>query len=117
MRFSKRIKNPKVAAHDWLAGMYRDGYFPNRQVDKVRTVLLKLCGEIEAQQPQDDSALLRLTHAATERINDLQEDFEEHDSEIETVAREVIAADFKFIADAYGFGYLDVEELIASRDW
>lgn len=109
--------NPSVAAHEWLAGMYQDGYFPDWQVDKVKAILLQLCSDIETQKPQNDAALLELTHAATERINELQDDFEEDDSEIETVAREVIATDFKYIAHAYGFGQIDIGDLIAPRDW
>lgn len=109
--------NPKIAAHEWLAGMYRDGYFPDRQVDKVKSVLLQLCSDIEEQKPQTEAELLALTHAATERINELQEDFEDDGSEIETVAREVIAEDFRYVAEAYGFGEVDVEDLIATREW
>jgi len=33
------------------------------------------------------------------------------------VAREEIAEDFWFVANAYGFADADVEELIAARDW
>ena len=49
-------------------------------------------------------------------FNTLGEAFYEHDSEIETVARECIAADFAFIASTYGFD-ADTEEMIATRDW
>jgi Family of unknown function (DUF5713) len=58
-----------------------------------------------------------LTHAATDDFNQLAEEFFEAESEIETAARECIAADFEFIANAYGFANADVEELIATRDW
>ena len=51
-----------------------------------------------------------------DKFNDLQEDFEEADSEIETGAREAIAEDFAFVAKAYGFE-ADREELIATREW
>ncbi|GEM_PF-5334265 len=51
--------NPDIESHEWLAGMYRDGYFPDRQVDKVKTVLLQLCGDIETQKPQTDAAAAR----------------------------------------------------------
>jgi hypothetical protein len=44
-------------------------------------------------------------------------EFEDAGSEIETVARECIGDDFDFIARAYGFGDVDTEELIATRDW
>ncbi len=33
------------------------------------------------------------------------------------MAREVIGADFAFVAAAYGFADADGEELIAPRDW
>ncbi|GAB7087019.1 DUF5713 family protein [Marinifilum fragile] len=42
--------------------------------------------------------------------------FCENDSEIETTAREIIAMDFYFIAQAYPFSKADIEELIARRE-
>ena len=110
------ITNEKLAAYPFLAGMYRDGYFPDDLVDKGKAILVRLCERIEAEKPRSLDDLYRLTHAATEEFNDLAEAFEERDSEIETVAREVISSDFVAIADAYGFR-ADREELIATRDW
>ncbi|WP_062430070.1 DUF5713 family protein [Herbidospora daliensis] len=109
--------NLKIAAHPFLAGMYRDPYFPDELVDKGKAVLLRLCDRIEAEQPGDLAALYALTHAATDEFNALDEEFHEADSEIETAARELIAEDFWFIASAYGFDDADIEELIATRDW
>jgi hypothetical protein len=97
--------------------MYADSYFPKPQVDKVKDILLGLCRRIEEEKPSTVDHFLRLTHEATERINGLAEEFEEHDSELETGAREAMAADFGFIAEAYGFGSIDIEEIIAPRDW
>lgn len=87
MRVNNQLDNPNLADYPFLAGMYDDDYFPKPQVD-LKAILLELCVQIETDKPATPDALLKLTHAATERINDLQEDFEEHDSEIETVARE-----------------------------
>jgi hypothetical protein len=106
-----------MKAHAFVKGMYDDGYFPNECVDMVKDVLLRLCVAIEQTKPPDLEGLYRLTHAATEEINDLEEAFAAHDSEIETGAREIMAADFEIIAKAYGFDDADVEELIATRDW
>jgi hypothetical protein len=103
--------------HSFLADMYSDSYYPKSQVDKVRDILLDLCSTIEKEKPATIDHFLRLTHEATERINDLAEEFEEHDSELETGARESMAADFRFIAEVYGFGNVDIEEIIAPRDW
>ena len=49
-------------------------------------------------------------------INDLQEAFDEHDSEIETVARECIAADVAYILEWFDIP-IDTEEAIRERDW
>lgn len=111
------LNNADMANYDFLAEMYADAYFPDRVVDRVRHVLVKLCEQIEAEPPQGDAAVLELTHAATEAINDLEEAFYEAGSEIETAARDCIGGDFSAILDAYGFEHIDIEEAIAPREW
>jgi len=112
-----QVTNDLVLSHTFLTDMYSDSYFPKPQLDKVKDVLLGLCVRIEQEKPSTVDHFLRLTHEATERINSLAGEFEDNDSELETVAREAMAADFRFIAQAYGFGSVDVEEMIATRDW
>ncbi|MFT4976097.1 MAG: putative caspase-like protein [Myxococcota bacterium] len=108
--------NPTILSHRFLAEMYGDAYFPDALVDRVRQVLLDLSAQIEANLPPDTAALLVLTHAATEQINALQLVFEQHGSEIETVARDCIGMDFDFVARTHGFD-VDCENLIAPREW
>ncbi|UOQ51281.1 DUF5713 family protein [Hymenobacter cellulosivorans] len=110
------LQNEAVRQYSFLAEMSADSYFPNHLVDKGKAILVELCFHIEQQYPQDLEALYKLTHTATDQFNDLQEEFWEADSEIETAARDCIARDFKFVATAYGFE-ADLEELIATRDW
>ena len=111
------ITNEKMKAYNFLKGMYEDGYFPDFLVDKGRDILVNLCREIESKKPASLEQLYPITHDYTDKLNDLAEEFYEHESEIETVAREYIAEDFEVIAAAYGFEDADVEELIATRDW
>jgi hypothetical protein len=111
------ITNEQVAGRAFLQPLYADTYFPDHVLDKGKAILLRLCERIEAEQPSDLAALYALTQAATEEFNLLEAEFEEADSEIETVAREEIAEDFWFVASAYGFADADVEKLIATRDW
>ena len=111
------IKNQKILSHDFLRDMYNDDYFPNFLVDKIKIILLDVCGQIEQKQPNSDEALLTITHPAVEKINKLEEEFEENDSELETVAREAMGADFEFIARVYGFNKVDIEDIIAPREW
>lgn len=107
----------KVERAQLLQSMYRDGYFPNHLVDKVRDVILQACREIEAEKPLTENELYVITCRATDKINDLQEDFFENESEIETVARDDIAVTFGYVAMTYGFPEADLEELVATRDW
>ena len=113
---SMPITNAQLKDYPFLQEMYDDEYFPRPLVDKGKAILVRLCEAIESKKPTDDAGLLQLTHAATEEFNLLDEEFQDQDSEIETGAREAIAGDFEFIAKAYGFD-IDVEDLIATRDW
>lgn len=111
-----KIQNEQILAYNFLLDMQRDSYFPSAQVEKGKSILLRLCETIEAKKPSSLEQLYVLTHAATEEFNLLAEELEENGSDLETAARENIGADFEFIAKAYAFE-ADVEELIATRDW
>ncbi|NML20693.1 hypothetical protein HHL16_07400 [Pseudoflavitalea sp. G-6-1-2] len=112
----EELKNNQIRSYSFLEEMYADPYFPDFLVDKGKAILIELCAQIEQQQPKDLDALYELSHAATDKFNELQEEFDENDSEIETAARDCIGMDFDFIARSYGFD-ADMEELIGTRDW
>jgi len=111
------IINDSIKDYSFLKAMYQDTYFPNLLVDKGKHILLELCSQIESKKPENLDSLYKLTQAATDKFNELEEEFEDNDSEIETAARECIAMDLEFIAKAYSFEEADIEELIATRDW
>lgn len=110
------ITNDQLKDYPFLQEMYEDDYFPNPLVDKGKAILIRLCEAIENEKPDDNDAFLKLTHAATEEFNLLDQELQENDSEIETEGREIIGADFQHIADAYGFD-VDIEDVIAPREW
>lgn len=110
------LNHEKMKNHTFLEMMYNDAYFPNHLVDKGKKILVKVCEKIEHKRPETVQELYVLTHAATEEFNALNEEFYQHDSEIETAARECIADQFYILATAYGYT-ADIEELIAPRDW
>ena len=93
-----------------LDEMYQDDYYPAFLVDKVKVIDLLESGETDTEVVQEtlDEAVCG--------INDLQEEFDEHDSEIETVARECIAATVAYILEWFGIP-IDTEEAIRERDW
>jgi len=113
----KSIANETINNYSFLADMYRDNYFPNFLVDKGVKILMDVCYQIEKKSVKNLDDLYKITHAATEKFNELEDEFGENGSEIETVAREAISIDFLFIANAYRFEAADIEELVAPRDW
>lgn len=113
----KNLKNQEIASYTYLDEMYQDPYFPRFLVDKLRAIFLEVCMQIERDKPDTPEALYQITHLATEKTNDLQEEFDENESELETVARECMMGAMHFIAKAYGFKDLSAEDVIGPRDW
>ncbi|WP_327331262.1 DUF5713 family protein [Streptomyces anulatus] len=111
------ITREQLAEYTFLALLYEDDYFPDHVLDKGTAVLRALCERIEAEKPEDLTALYALTVAPTLAFNDLEAEFEAAGSEIETVAREEIGEAFWIIATTYGFTDADPEKLIAEREW
>lgn len=112
-----KLSNNTLKEYSFLSEMFRDPFFPDFLVEKCKCILLDLCKSIEENKPESLDELYELTHASTERLNDLEEEFNEHDSEIETAARECLSLDIETIAKAYGYTDADLEELVAPREW
>lgn len=110
------MKNDSIRKHSFLDCMYRDSYFPKFLVDKCKNILLELCKNIEDQKPKTNEDLYKLTHNSVKKINDLNAEFDDNDSDLETMARECLAADYLFITEVYGYK-VDAEEMISNRDW
>ena len=98
-----------------LDEMYQDDYYPVFLVDKVKDELQKVIDLLESGET-DTEAVQETLDEAVSGINDLQEEFDEHDSEIETVARECIAANVAYILEWFDIP-IDTEEAIRERDW
>ncbi|WP_369986256.1 DUF5713 family protein [Thalassolituus sp.] len=109
------LENIQLKDYKFLQEMNNDSYFPNHLVDKGKNILIELCQQIEKEKPKGND-VYRLTHAATERFNDLNKEFGDNGSEIETVARDSIGGNVEFILQTYGYD-VDIEEAIAPRDW
>jgi hypothetical protein len=109
------IRNENVREHPFLQAMLADSYFPKHLVGKGQHILRQLAERIEREAPEG-VAVYELTRATTQTFNELQEQFLEAGSEIETAAREAIGSDVEFILEAYGYD-VDIEEAIAKRDW
>lgn len=101
--------------YEYLAEMYQDGYFPNFLVDKLKALMLELVEYLEPEDKSVDQIQEKLDEIIL-KTNELQEEFEENESELETVARESIAQTVKDILSYYEIP-IETEEAIRERDW
>lgn len=111
----KQTATDTIKPIEYLKDMYIDRYFPNFLVDKVKAELVKVVGFLE-QGNQNIEEIQAELDLAIHSINDLAEEFDENDSEIETVARESIAQTVVDILAFFGIE-IDIEEAIRERDW
>lgn len=98
-----------------LEEMYADGYYPDFLVDKIKALLEELIVYLE-QGPHANEAIQAQLDEMTLSINALQTEFEENDSEIETVARDAIAVTVEYILHWFGVD-IDIETALQERDW
>ena len=81
-----------------LDEMYQDNYYPVFLVDKVRDELQKVIDLLESGET-DTEVIQKTLDKAVCGINDLQDEFYENDSEIETVARDCIGDTVAYILE------------------
>lgn len=99
----------------YLVDMYRDDYYPNFLVDKIKKVL-QVAEQTLANESTNLSAVQQALDVAVIGINELAEEFYANQSEIETMAREDIAETVMTMLEHYNIT-LDIEEALRERDW
>ena len=98
-----------------LDEMYQDDYYPAFLVDKVKDEIQKVIDLLESGETDTEVVQEKLDEAVL-AINDLQEEFVENESEIETVARDCIGVTIDYILKWFDIP-IDMEEAIRERDW
>ena len=96
-----------------LADMYRDDYYPPFLVDKIKVELNKLISLLETGE-QDVEVIQDKLDEIVIAINNLQEEFDENESEIENV---VTQSAYQLSISSSGSGiHINNEEAIRERD-
>ncbi|PZP49852.1 MAG: hypothetical protein DI598_06915 [Pseudopedobacter saltans] len=100
---------------EYLKDMYEDDYFPDFLVDKIKNEIVTVVKFLEqgGQSPEDIQEKL---DSMTININNLEDEFEENDSEIETVARDSIGVTVEEVLKYFKVD-IDIETAIREREW
>lgn len=112
---STGLVNKFDTEYELLADMYDDDYYPNNLVDKIKALMEKLIACLKTGEREIEKVQEKLDDM-TLGINDLEEEFDENDSEIETVARDIIGMTVDYILTWFEID-IDVETAIGKRDW
>ena len=102
-------------SYSLLEEIYQDDYYPNFLVDQVKAEIQKVIDLLESGET-DTEIIQENLDEMTLAINDLQDAFDENDSEIETVARDCIGITVEYVLNWFGIP-IDMEEAIRERDW
>ncbi|MBR1554300.1 MAG: hypothetical protein IJ644_02775 [Oscillospiraceae bacterium] len=103
------------AEYPLLKEMYSDDYYPDFLVDKIRDEIRKVIAFLETGIT-DTEQIQEKFDSMTIAVNELEEEFEAHDSELESIARDNIAVDVMQILNYFGIP-LDAETALREREW
>lgn len=98
-----------------LEEMYEDDYYPKFLVKKVEKLIRNVIDFLETGETDIEIVQKKLDEM-TIGINDLEEEFDENESEIETVARDCIGMTVDYVLKWFGIE-IDIEEAIREREW
>ncbi|MCH5265823.1 MAG: hypothetical protein J1F02_07975 [Lachnospiraceae bacterium] len=98
-----------------LEDMVNDEYYPEFLVDKLKELIIPVIRLLENGETNTDIIQSKLDEM-TLAINELQEEFYDNDSEIETVARDSIAVTIGHIMEWFNID-IDMETALRERDW
>lgn len=106
---------PAIDENMLLEDMYNDPYFPPFLVDRLKKLLLAL-GEFIGSGNHTYGEIQEKLDEAVRSINLLEEEFDENDSELETVARESIGESVAYLLAHFAID-IDIEQALRERDW
>lgn len=110
------IKNKKFDEnYALLDEMYSDPFFPDFLVDKIKDLILEFIKYLETGETSRDLIQKELD-SMTRGINDLEEEFYNNNSEIETMARESIAGSLIYVLSWFKIR-IDIEDALRLRNW
>ena len=100
----------------YLRDMYEDEYFPGFLVDKVKTLLADVVVFLETGE-RNMGKIQEKFDDMTDRINELQQEFWDNGSDIETGARDSIGETVRHIIAHFRLSDYDSEDALRNRDW
>lgn len=113
---TEQLRNATIREHVFLGAMRADSRYPERVANRCEDLLIHLCFDIEAEQVTEAAGLYPLAHHTITEMNKQLIDYEREGIVLDSTAREALAAEFVFIAEAYRIA-TDERVLMEPRQW
>lgn len=101
---------------DLLLPMFDDGYYPEILVAEIRQHIIHFYQQIKVTH-HTDAEIYHLAHLVMTKINEMKAEFEDLDSSLDDAATDYIAEAMMMIVQEAGYLEIDLEELVANREW
>ena len=99
-----------------LQNMFEDTYYPQFLVEKIKWQFIHVIEFLEGTDVKELSLIQDKLDEFTIFINNLQQEFWDQDSEIETVASESIANTLEYILNWFKVD-VGIEDALREREW
>lgn len=99
-----------------LQNMFEDTYYPQFLVEKIKWQFIHLIEFLEGTDVKELSLIQDKLDEFTIFINNLQQEFWDQDSEIETVASESITNTLEYILNWFKVD-VGIEDALREREW
>ncbi|MBJ8419609.1 DUF5713 family protein [Acinetobacter courvalinii] len=101
---------------DLLLPMFDDEYYPDILVAEVRQHIQKFSKKV-SRTDLSETEIYRFAHQTMIAINEMKPQFEDLDSSLDDTAADYIAEAMMMVVQEVGYLDIEMEELIANREW
>ena len=102
--------------NDLLLPMFDDGYYPEILMAEVKHHILDFFKKIQKNH-KSESEIYQLAALTLAKINEMKPLFEDLDSSLDETATDYIAEAMMMVVQEADYLDIDLEELVANREW
>ena len=101
---------------DLLLPMFDDDYYPDILVAELKQHIEQFAKKVQKANLVDQD-IYRFAHQTINEINEMKPQFEDLDSSLDDSAADYIAEAMMMVVQEAGYIDIEMEELIANREW
>ncbi|UUM28986.1 MULTISPECIES: DUF5713 family protein [Acinetobacter] len=101
---------------DLLLPMFDDEYYPDILVAEVKQHIQQFSKKV-SRTDLSETEIYRYAHQTLSEINEMKPQFEDLESSLDDTAADYIAEAMMMVVQDVGYLDIEMEELIANREW